>query len=130
MVKTRKCSFNNCVESSETGVKLFNFRKFDHMKWIEACKNPNLKKLALSSLLRNHYVCQRHFRSGDFTRQLSPFKNKLNGDAIPRNIDANLEGEYLALVRKAKLRLSWLVSNLGRYLTTYFPTTWVLFGKI
>ena len=52
MVKTRKCSFKNCGESSETGVKLFNFRKFDHMKWIEACKNPNLKKLALTSLLR------------------------------------------------------------------------------
>ena len=39
-----------------------------------------------SSLIRNYGVCQKHFKNNCFQQKLSPFRNKLNHNAVPENI--------------------------------------------
>ena len=89
MVFTRdKCSFFNCASTrlDLNACKFFNFRKHDYKKWLQACNNENLKAIPVTSLIRNYGVCRKHFTINCFQQKMSPFRNKLNHNAVPENI--------------------------------------------
>ena len=45
-----------------------------------------LRTIKLPTLLKNHVVCNKHFKNHDYTMAISPFKTKLVKDAIPKNL--------------------------------------------
>jgi len=101
MAKLKKCSYRNCRNTSENGnCKFFGFRKHDAHIWIKECQNEKLKSLCIPNLMNNYHVCGTHFVQSDFVRILSPFKTQLKKDAIP-------------------------TTNLGKYLGTYHPGTYL-----
>ena len=84
--RIKKCSFYGCNITSKTSpsVKFFQFPKYDTAQWLEACKNPKLTNLSHQNLQYNYYVCSKHFHRNDFTKVLTPFKNKLKQGVVPR----------------------------------------------
>ena len=71
--------------------KIFNFRKHDYKKNVYKLAVIKTLKLTypcylLTSLIRNYSVCQKHFKNNCFQKKMSPFRNKLNHNAVPENI--------------------------------------------
>ena len=88
MSKVKLCSFRNCQESSSNANrKFFNFRKHDYQEWITACQKTTLLSLKKESVTNNYFVCDKHFIRENYTKIISPFKKRLNRDAIPNNYD-------------------------------------------
>ena len=98
MVLTRdKCAFDNCVSTrfDLNACKFYNFRKHDYQKWLQARNNEKLKAIPATSLIKHYGVCQKHFKNSCFQKKLSPFKTKLNHNAVPENISD--EGKFIGI---------------------------------
>ena len=83
-IRLKKCSFQHCKSnSSNFNGKFFLFRNHDFESWVERSGNPRLRSLSQKNLVNNHYVCSLHFKNNDFTRPITPYKDKLKKEALP-----------------------------------------------
>lgn len=86
MPRYKNCSFGSCVNNTKKfNLKFYSFRRHDASIWKSKCENSALNHVSTTNLLKNFVVCGKHFKSTDFTRCLSPFKNKLTKEAVPHN---------------------------------------------
>ena len=102
MAKTQKCcmcsntSLTNIKSSSgkTRKIKLHVFPKDSSLidKWINTINNSHLKKLSKTTIRRSYFLCENHFEDSDYIYKYSPFKQKLNNNAIPRrNLGQEIE---------------------------------------
>ena len=95
-----KCCIETCPpENSESGkIKYYHFRKHDHKQWLDIIGDERLKKVSIKSLLCNYFVCSKHFSSTDYNQILSPFKTKLNSNALPKVRSLLICKEHLKII--------------------------------